>query len=460
MTAPASVTIRAPAVARLRVRPFPWRRLPDGITILLGALVPGVFLAPELADIQRSGYFNVDDFDNVYWTYHLSAGQMVGYIADPGFSFFRPVGMFPYWLLSRAFNLDPVVFHAFQTGVNLFNAALVCALVLSVSHSRLTAVTATFLWLTAVALLEALWWFASIHYMLATTWFVLGLLAFLHVRHWLMKSVAVAVAYVLAIKSQETAVTLPAVLVAYELIAQRKVLGGARTRAALYAPLLFIGGVFTVIKYHAMSASDQTAGYAFNFSLGQLISNATWYAAQLFPWLAPDNQAVALQALVALGLLALALNDRVMMFGLAFTTITALPVIFLVEHHFAFYWYLSAIGVWTSVARLVQRGTVLIRRRFRLSARWSAALPLAVLVITAALVEGQDGTYRTPRVEWTRARAAMFRDFVDSVVAQPDPPAGAVINVADAPEAVDNQALTTVYRVLYDRNDIVATRER
>jgi hypothetical protein len=72
----------------------------------------------------------------------------------------------------------------------------------------------------------------------------------------------------------------------------------------------------------------------------------------------------------------------------------------------------------------------------------------------------QDGEYRTPRVEWTRARAAMFRDFVESVVAQPDPPAAAVIQVAGAPAAFDNQALTTVYRVLYDRDDIVVTRER
>jgi len=460
MTAPASVITRTPAVARPRIRPFSWRRLPVGLTILLGALLPATHLAPELADIQRSGYFNVDDFDNVYWTYHLSPGQMIGYIVDPEFSFFRPVGMFPYWLLGRAFNLDPVVFHAFQTGVNLLNAALVCALVLSVSHSHLTAVMATFLWLTAVALLDALWWFASIHYMFATTWFVLGLLAFLHVRHWLTKTIAVAVAYLLAIKSQETAVTLPAVLLAYELIARRRVVGGVKARASLYATLLFIGGAFTLIKYHAMSASDQTAGYAFNFSLGQLISNATWYSAQLLPWLAPDNQPVALQALVGLGLLALVLSDRVMMFGLAFTAITALPVIFLVEHHFAFYWYLSAIGIWTSVARLAQRGTALIRRRSRLSRRWSAALPVAVLFVTAALVEVQDGEYRTPRVEWTRARAAMFRDFVESVVAQPDPPAAAVIQVADAPAAFDNQALTTVYRVVYDRNDIVVTRER
>ena len=459
MTATASVIARAQAAAWVRLRPFPWRRPPVGITILLGVLVPAAYLTPELADIQRSGYFNVDDFDNIYWTYHLSAGQMLGYIVDPTFSFFRPVGMFPYWLLGRAFNLDPVVFHGVQTGVNLLNAALVCALVLSLSHSRLAAVTAAFLWLTAVALLEALWWFASIHYMFATSWTLVGLLAFVHIRHWLTKSVVVAVAYVLAIKSQETAVTLPAVLLAYELIGQRRIAGGVRAHAALYAMLAFIGGAFTFIKYHAMSATDQTAGYAFNFSLDQLITNATWYAAQLLPWLAPDNQSVALQALVALGLVALVLSDRVMLFGLVFSAITALPVIFLVEHHFAFYWYLSAIGVWTSFARLVQRGTVLIRRRSRLSKRWPVALPLAVLVIAAALVELQ-AEYRAPRVEWTRARAVMFRDFVDGVVAQPDPPAAAVIQVANAPDAFDNQALTTLYRVLYDRNDIVVTRER
>jgi hypothetical protein len=80
--------------------------------------------------------------------------------------------------------------------------------------------------------------------------------------------------------------------------------------------------------------------------------------------------------------------------------------------------------------------------------------PAALVAVGFAVIEVQAREYRAPRVEWTRAYAATFRAYVESVVAQPDPLPGAVIDVRGAPAAFDSEGLTTLYGVLYNRRDI------
>jgi hypothetical protein len=428
-------------------------------TLLAGVLLPLVVLEPELADIQQSAYFNVDDVDNIYWTYHLSPDQMLGHIVDPTFAFFRPVGMFPYWLLGRAFNLDPTIFHAAQSGLNLLNAALVCALVFAITRSSLAAVLTTFLWITSDTSLEALWWFGSVHHIVATTWLLLALLAFVSVRRWAVKSIAVVVLYLLAIKSQEAAVVLPMVLVAYELIVQRKILREAMPRVVMYMVLGAIAATFTYVKVATMSTAGDPGGYRLSFTLDTLIDNATWYGTQLLPWVPPDSDLTPLLVLAALASLGLVLRDRLMIFGLAFAAITMLPTIFLVDHRFAFYWYIPAIGVWLSVGQLAARFVRAIGERLPTALQsLRVVLVCALLLVACAGVKLQADTFRAPRVEWTRAYAATFRDYIDSIVAQPDPPPQASFDVRDAPPAFDSEGLTTLYRVLFDRTDITVRR--
>jgi hypothetical protein len=427
-----------------------------GGTVAVGVLLPAVSLASEFADIQRSAYFNVDDFDNVYWTYHLSPGEMLGFVLDPTFGFFRPMGMLWYWLLGRAFNLDPAAFHAFLTALNLLNVGLVCLLALTLLRSRTAAVLTPLLWITSVALVEALWWFGSVFYVFATTCFVLALLAFVKIESWIAKSIVVLVAYLLAIKSQEAAVTLPAVLLAYEILVLGKLRTDAKPRIALYALLFAVAAVFTYLKVQRMSGDEASTGYAYSFTFETLQQNATWYAAQLFPWVPVGAPGLALGVLAVITVAAAALRDRRMLFGLAFAAITLLPVIFLVDHLFAFYWYLSGIGVWICVGQLGARMSALAIRRFEDLWRGVAWLaPVALLALVLALIEVQAREYRAPRVEWARAYAASFRAYVDSIVAQPDPAPGAVMDVRDAPSAFDSTGLTTLYRVLYDRTDII-----
>jgi hypothetical protein len=429
--------------------------------VAAGLLVPLSYLAPELADIQQSAYFNVDDFDNVYWTYHLSAPEMLGNILDPTFSFFRPVGLFPYWLLGRAFNLDPTIFHAAQTGLNVLNAGLVCLLVVTLTRSGLAAVLTSLLWITSDTLLESLWWFGSVQHTLATTWLVLALLVFAHIRRWMVKSIAVGVLYLLAIKSHEAAVILPAVLVAYEVIVQRKIIREAMPRVVLYVVLGTIAAAFTYVKVAAMSSSAGSGGYRLSFTLDTLIDNATWYAAQLFPWVPPDSNINPLLVLGGLAILGIVLRDRLMIFGLAFAAITMLPIIFLVDHRFAFYWYISAIGVWMSVGQLAARFERGVTGRLpNVQQLVQALLVVSLILIALAGIELQGRTFRARRVEWTRAYAATFRDYVDSIVAGPDPPPQASLEVRDAPQAFDSEGLTTLYRVLFDRTDISVRRVR
>jgi hypothetical protein len=332
----------------------------------------------------------------------------------------------------------------------------VCLLALTLLRSRTAAVLTPLLWITSVALVEALWWFGSVFYVFSTTCFVVALLAFVKIQSWTLKSTVVLVAYLLAIKSQEAAVTLPAVLLVYEIVVLGKLRTDAKPRIALYALLGMVAAAFTYVKVHTMSGVEAPTVYSYSFTLETLQQNATWYAAQLFPWVPVDAPGLALGVLAAITVAGVALRDRVILFGLAFAAITVLPVVFLVDHLFAFYWYLSGIGIWLCVGQLGARLTGLAIRRFeevRHGVAWLA--PVALLALVLALIEVQAREYRAPRVEWTRAYAASFRAYVDTIVAQPDPAPGAVIDVRDAPSAFDSTGLTTLYRVLYDRTDII-----
>jgi hypothetical protein len=430
-----------------------WRgRTP--ITAVAAVVISAAYLAPELVQIINSAYFNLDDFNNLYWTQDLTLANMLGLIIDPRLDYFRPAGMFWYWLMGMSSQLDPVPFHSLGLALNWANVALLALLVLAITGRALAAVLTSVVWITSPSLIDTLWWFGSIFEIVFTGLYLGATLAFLHLRDWRLKTVVVVVLYFLAIRTKEMAITLPVVLLLYEVIVQRRLLVDLRRRMAFYGILAAISADVSVIKVNSMAGRDPSAPYFFNLTPQTLIDDAGWYAAHLFA-VSSDHQMVALSILLALVVAALIARDSVMVFGLTFAAVSIAPVIFLPNHVFAFFLYLPSIGIWLSVAQLAARLSECIadRLRGRLSVA-RAPLPACLAVAVFLLVQSSASGYRVRTVEWTQSYADVFRRFVTLVRSEPEPPPRAMIEVTEPPQPFDGENITLLYRVLYGRQDI------
>jgi hypothetical protein len=424
------------------------------LTVIATLLLAGAYLAPELAQVLKSAYFDLDDFNNIYWTQDLTLSGMLAHLVDARLDFFRPAGMFWYWLMGMSSQLDPVPFHILELVFNGVNVALVCLLVLSITGRGVAAILTAVLWISSPALMDALWWFGSMFEVVFTAGYLAAALSFIHTTAWFRKTIAVAIFYVLALQAKEMAITLPVVLLLYEVIVQRRLRTEVRQRVIFYGTLGVISAYFTVIKMHAMADHDPSAPYFFSLSLQTLGDDAQWYAAHLFAALS-DQPAIALLVLAGLALAALLGRDRAMVFSLAFAAVSIAPVIFLPNHLFAFFLYLPSIGIWLCVAQATVRIGDLLRDRVR---QWlPRAGPLAPLCLALAVflvVQVPSSGERASTVEWTRGYADVFRNFVGLIRSQPEPPRGATMEVQDPPAPFDAESITLLYRVLYGRQDI------
>src|SRR5947209_2578443 len=78
-----------------------------GIAVGLSIAVP-LIVAFRLWSFS---YFWTDDFGNTFWVQSETAGHLIGYIVNPLSSFYRPLGLFFYWMLYRSAGLNPVPYH-------------------------------------------------------------------------------------------------------------------------------------------------------------------------------------------------------------------------------------------------------------------------------------------------------------------------------------------------------------
>ncbi len=429
-------------------------RLRTSLTLGIGVLLAALYLAPDLTQILKSAYFNLDDFDNLYWTQDLSLRQMLAYVIDPHLEFFRPAGMFWYWLMGLLYQLNPVPFHVLELSLNFVNVALVCLVTLVITGRSISAILISVLWITSAALLDVLWWFGSIFEIVFTAFYLAALLAFISIKSWPRKTLVVLGFYLLALKAKEMAITLPAVLLLYETLVERRLVINSRPRVIFYSILAAVSAYFATVKASSMADHDPSAPYFFSLSLQTLASDSLWYAGQLFTALS-DQQSVALLLLGGLALASLMLRDRAMLFGMAFAGVAMAPVIFLPNHLFAFFWYLPSIGIWISIGQLTHHVSETVVGRMGERLRFGGPLVSACVagaVFALAQVPAREN--RANLAQWTQDYAGVFRNYVAQIRTLPEPPRGATIEAQDPPRPFNAAGITMVYRVLYGRQDI------
>ena len=297
------------------------------------ALVVYLYLLPVVLPALGC-YFNADDVGNLWYHRFVRApSEAVSGTVLFFLPYRRPVGGCLYLLLYSVFGLnDPLPYYV--TGLILFalNAALLFWLLLRLTNSAPLAVLACSI--------------ASVHGAIADIWYNFGtvyeLLAFglmlasfhlylfyLSARSWRRRAhyAAALALYVLAIGGKEMAVTLPALLAAYEWI-----YGKCRGKGLLpfVGPCIrllpFVAVALTAAAGRILANPYETSAYVYHFDV-TMLHNLLRYIERLFYQAFDLSQAMLLLALsISLGA-GIILRNRHMVFGWLCFIIALSPVV-------------------------------------------------------------------------------------------------------------------------------------
>lgn len=277
------------------------------------------------------GYFSDDDLDNLAWTRHASPGVFVkGLITPKQFeSNFRPAGHAVYRILGSSVGLDFRWYVALIQAVHLVNLVLLWRIIRSLGAPLFGAVAGCIVFLFHMAAFDAFWKPMYLFDSLCALFVLASLLLYLRGR-W----IAALIPFVLAYKSKELAVMLPAVLLAYEYL-----LGEKRWKRVL--PFFAIAAMFSVQAFAANRVRDDD--YTLRFMPWDIGKCVTFYASKVL--LIPYAGFVLVP-------LAWLVKDRRVRFGLLTLLLFLGPLLFLPGRLFSVYLYLPLTGLAVAIAFL------------------------------------------------------------------------------------------------------------
>lgn len=354
---------------------------------------------------------------------------------------YRPLRMASYWLDYRLFGLDPMGYHL--SNLLLHAATSVAALVVA---RRLlpfrAALFAALLFAVHPIQTESVTYISGRRDLLCGLFVLLGCYAFLRYRdqggvRWLGFAGG---AFLLGLLSKEMAVTLPLLLLAFDVVKApeqglwRRIIATLRRDWWLYLVPVGAGiafGLYIVIGLHASRQAEYyggslamtllTTARVFVHYLKLLVFPATLtadYSYNAFPvttsWADPNAWlALIILGLVLLGLIRLASTNHVAAFGGLWFFIALLPVAQLIPHHELMaehYLYLPSFGLFLMIGALMaplsQKGT-------GTALAHTACLLILALLGVRTLVRNQD--WKDDLTLWTKTvqtapEAARARD--------------------------------------------------
>jgi hypothetical protein len=286
------------------------------------------------------GWFMDDDLDNLAWTIYHSPAQFAAGILSPFFAEFnyRPMGHLVYHWLGTTVGLDYGWYVAVMHALHLLNVWLVWLLARRMGAGARGAGAGALLFAFHMACFDAYWKPMFVFDVVATSFYLLALLAYLSPRWWLA-----LLPFWLSYKGKELAVTLPAVLLLYEFT-----LGERRWKRVL--PFAAIALSFTAQGMLKNAATDND--YTLRFTPQALWTTLGFYASKilLIPW-----------AGLALIPAAWLVKDPRARFALMAIPLMLGPLWFLPGRLFAVYLYLplTALAVALAFASKRWRGWVL-----------------------------------------------------------------------------------------------------
>ena len=397
--------------------------------------------------LYKFAYFGADAFNNLDLVQVKSFPQMVGYILNPVSSYFRPAGMMCYWLLLRFFDLNPVIYRCLMWSLHAANTALGYFILKRLTGSQPGAAVGAMLFASQAVFAEIYWNFGAIFELIAAFFsFVAILLWICERRSWLQVLLA-SLALLLAVKGKEMALSIPVIWFSYDLLLRRDM---KRMMAAHW--VLPSGLVVWYGLSHALAMRGIVANHPYYMSIKWSIL-ATGFGTYFnmlfgtqFPW-----QIWWIWALVLL-LIFVLLRSRVALFFQLYVFITFLPVIFLVNHRVALFWYLPFLGVCGLAAILASAVARVIKAR---NPRWlaeSGASAVFALLCWGSFLLHKEAT--VSQRNWIRDYAGECHAFVLGLRALPPPPWGETIFFNSLPPHFEESVLLTATQVALRRTDL------
>ena len=291
--------------------------------------------------------FNPDDEMNLY--FGIGRPLKLNLESIPFFwnGYVRPLGNVFYLVVYRMFGYWAAAFRIADFALIGLNLWLLYRLARTVFHER----TAAFLVILLACFHREMWdIYAStgtVYDVLCQCFVLLALLPWVKSerRNDWRTSIAIPLLTIAAVDSKEIGIAIPAILLAYDLLFRPRAIRYASIGASGLVAVLFLFGRFT-----QTTAVTGIAAYTPVVSLAQFLMTTRWYLDLLL--LKPGlSEAGAILLLVGAGALALAMRNRLMLFGLAFYLLTLLPMSF-VPVRAGYALYIPQTGAWLYLVAL------------------------------------------------------------------------------------------------------------
>lgn len=398
--------------------------------------------------LYKGAYFSLDDFNNLYWVQQTSFPRMLGHILNPVSSYFRPAGMMCYWILLRFFDLNPGAYHGLAWCLHAVNTALIYFLLKRFTQSRLGAAVGAMLFGSQAVFANIYGDFGTIFDLVAAFFSLLGIFWWTSERRGWVQVLFASLALLLAMKGKEMAVAMPIIWISYDLLLRKNMVRRMAVHWILPSGLALWYGL-TRAAMRGMIPSDP---YYMSIGASTLLSSFGIYLNMLFGtsfrW-----QIWCIGCVILLLVFAL-LRNRLALFFQAYVFIAFLPVIFLINHRFAFYWYLPFLGVCGLAAMLAKAVVVRIETRNPHRFVECGASAIFILLCWGTFLVHKDAN-RQQRSK-VRDRTNEYRAFVTGLRALPAPPPGETIFFDSHPSLFDENFLLTATQVALGRTDVRA----
>lgn len=390
-------------------------------------------------------YFWTDDFNNLFLVRSETFLQMVGYIVDPQASYFRPVGMFVYWALYQLFGLHPLPYHLTAWALHALNTFLLFLLLRRWLHSPFAAAAGAIPFALRVNFADVYWSFGSIFELLACGLMLTGLYVWTTSRKTPTTVLLLTLIAFVAVRSKEMAVTLPALWLWYECCVTPEFWKYPRRLLSWLALPFAVMAWLTLVKVQSMQGAKPSDPYYLKFGMDVMVSGFGQY----LDWLSGIHLPTLVWILGAAVTVAIFIyrRERFAVFFVGYVLLTFMPVIFLANHRWPFFWYIPFPGVAGLIALAAARIEVRVQNREL----------LAGLLVVLALANGGVEFYRSRATRTREAELAReFESFVTGLKAMDPPSASAVLYFDGVPSNFTPQVLSSAVRLVLERDDIRA----
>jgi hypothetical protein len=366
--------------------------------ILDGLLV--IFFAAFLFSLAGDGlfiYLSSDDMMNLYWAWETPLPSLLAANLFPFTTVYRPFGAVVYRTVFAFAGLDPFPFRCLTYILLLVNLYLTFRLAKALTGSREIGILAA---LAVVFHGRFVHMYADNGFLYDVLCFPLYLLTILFyhrvrsrdmpVRGWNL--LCLYLLFTAALNAKELALTLPGVLLAYEIIYHRPSehsVGGLKRwlRESALVPLIML--CISIGAYWGKVAPGSplrgNPAYIPNYSLDQLTHSVVGYLSELFYLdvhaLNPSLAAGYLFVLCALPIVA---RSRHLAFCVALMALSPVPVLFCYRAFTSMYISLAGLGIYSAIVIVSSRDWLL--DRLSLPQRWSPVVGGAARVTCFAAI--------------------------------------------------------------------------